>query len=128
MADTDKYYTELLGPLESEMGGIPGKTGKLGGLKKLFSGKGAKGLGAGMMGWWILDKILSARNKSADIGVQKEAIQAQASMATPENMYYQAAMPQAQEEEAQARQALFAQLSGGILGPSLAKGERMIGG
>jgi len=128
MADADKYYTDLLGPLESEMGGASKKLGKMGGLKKFLGGKGAKGLGAGMMGWWILDKILSARNKSADIGVQKEALQAQGEMATPENLYYQAAMPQAQEEEAQARQALFAQLSGGILGPSnLAKGERMIG-
>ena len=49
-------------------------------------------------------------------------------MITPENLYFQAAQPQAQAEESMARTALFQQLSGGVLGPSLAKGEYMIGG
>jgi endonuclease YncB( thermonuclease family) len=44
-------------------------------------------------------------------------------------MYYQAALPQAQAEAQEARQALFSQLTnGGVLGPTLARGERRIGG
>ena len=49
-------------------------------------------------------------------------------MIAPESLYFQAAQPQAQQEESMARQALFSQLSGGVLGPSLAKGEYMVGG
>jgi short subunit dehydrogenase-like uncharacterized protein len=76
----------------------------------------------------LLDKLLAAQEQAQMRGIQREAIQAEAAMRTPESLYYQAALPQAQEEERVARQALMAQLSGGVLGPSLARGETIVGG
>ena len=57
-----------------------------------------------------------------------EGMRSQAEMVTPENLYFQAAQPQAREEESMAHQALMTQLTGGVLGPQLAKGEYQIGG
>lgn len=85
--------------------------------------------GAGSMFLWMaLRGVLDAINQRAERGIQREAIRGQRELATPENLYYQAALPSARAEEETARQALFAQLSGGVIGPSLAKGERIVGG
>jgi hypothetical protein len=128
--ETEKYYTDLFGPLESEIGatGVAGVSGIA--SKGLFSKmKGvAKANLPSLIGMLLLDRILSVRNAAKDRGLQMEAIKKQSEMVSPENLYYQAALPQAQQEEEMARNALLTQLTGGVIGPTLAKGERLIGG
>lgn len=101
---------------------------KIGGIGDLLARPGVKGLGAGVFGTWLLQKLLQTHHETSMRGIQREGLRSQAEMITPENLYFQAAQPAAQEEESMARQALFSQISGGILGPQLAKGEYMIGG
>ena len=123
----DDYWMNLLGQTESEKL-ASGATSGAGGMLKGIKGGGLKGVGSSILGYMILSRLLRLPGEMGERNVQREAIQSQASMATPENLYYQAALPQAQEEESMARQALFTQISGGVLGPSLATGERLIGG
>ena len=85
-------------------------------------------MGLGVFVPWLLQKLLQTGHERGMRNIQKEGLRSQAEMITPENLYMQAAQPQAQEEESMARNALFQQLSGGVLGPQLAKGEYMIGG
>lgn len=108
--------------------GVPTGGGIAGGIGSLLAKPGIKGAGAGIFATWLLDKILQTGHETGLRNIQREGLRSQAELITPENLYFQAAQPQAQEEESQARQALFAQLSGGILGPQLAKGEYSIGG
>lgn len=115
----DSLYADLLKPT----GGIGGIKERLGGI----TSKGVGRVGGGMLGYWLLQKILETTNQMQDIGVQRQGLRSQAEMITPQSLYSQAALPRAQEEESMARQALFAQLSGGVLGPQLARGEYMIG-
>jgi len=117
MAVGDPYYDEIV------QGAAEG-----GGLLKGLKGMNLKKVGGGILGYMILSRLLNLPGEIGERNVRREAIQSQASMATPENLYYQAALPQAQQEEEMARQALFSQISGGVLGPSLATGERLIGG
>jgi hypothetical protein len=113
-------------PTEAEL--FAGPVGaKAKGLGDILSRPGVKQAGGYMFGAWLVDKILKATHERGMRNIQREGLRGQAEMITPENLYFQAAQPQAQAEESQARQALFSQLSGGILGPSLAKGEIMIG-
>ena len=107
--------------------GLP-DTGLTGGIGGLLAKPGVKGVGAGIFASWLLQKILQTTHETGMRGIQREGLRSQAEMVTPESLYYQAAQPTAQVEESQARQALFSQLSGGVLGPQLAKGEYMIGG
>jgi hypothetical protein len=129
-ANTEEYYKSLLGPTEAEImaeaAGSPKPAGGL--LSKLKGVKGLKGAGAQTLGFLILQRLLNLPAEAGERNVQREAIRAQGASMTPENLYYQAALPQAQEEESQARQALFSQLSGGVIGPSLPRGYRVIGG
>ena len=74
-----------------------------------------------------LEQLLGSYNKRADRGVQSEALQMQGEASTPESLYVQAALPQARQEESMARQMLMQQLSGGVTGPSVGRGERLIG-
>lgn len=120
---SEAYYDQLFGPEVGATGG--GVKGAAGGL---LSRPGIKGAGAGIFATWLLNKILQTGHETGMRNIQREGLRSQAEMVTPENLYFQAAQPQAQEEERMARTALFSQLSGGILGPSLAKGEFMIGG
>ncbi len=115
----DAKYADLLRPT----GGIGGIKERLGGITSGTVGK----VGGGMLGWWLLQKVLETTNQMQDIGVQREDLRSRAKMVTPQSLYARAALPRAQEEESMARQALFAQLSGGVLGPQLAKGEYLIG-
>ena len=108
------------------VGGVPGQDASW--WQGLAQKPGVKGLGAGVFGTWLLQKLLQTHHETSMRGIQREGLRSQAEMVTPENLYYQAAQPAAQEEESMARQALFSQLSGGVLGPQLAKGEYMIGG
>jgi hypothetical protein len=80
-----------------------------------------------LIGWMALNKILNEINQAKGRGLQKQAIRSQAAAASPENLYYEAALPSAQAEEEQARQLLFSQILGGVVGPSLARGEKLIG-
>ena len=71
---------------------------------------------------------MQTRHQSGMQDIESEGLTRRAEMATPDNLYMQAALPQAQREEEMARTALLNQISGGVLGPSLARGERRIGG
>ena len=110
-------------------GDVSGKAGGLGDKAKgLLSSPGAKQAGIGIFATWLLQKLLQTGHESGMRNIQREGLRSQAEMVTPESLYMQAAQPAAQEEESMARQALFTQLSGGVLGPQLAKGEYQIGG
>lgn len=108
--------------------GIPEAGALGGGIGGLLARPGIKGVGAGIFATWLLNKIMQTRHQTGMRAIQREGLRSQAEMITPESLYFQAAQPQVQQEESMARQALFSQLSGGVLGPSLAKGEYMIGG
>ncbi len=130
MANTDDYYAKLFGG-EHAGAGSPGSQegGFLSGLKEKGKGLGKyKGIGAQLITFMVMNKLLEARNKSKDREVLREGMRAQAETATPESLYYQAAQPRAEEEEAQARSVLLQQISGGVLGPAVPRGIRRIGG
>lgn len=110
-------------------GAVGGKAGGMaGGIGGLLARPGVKGVGAGIFMTWLLNKILQTGHETSMRGIQREGLRSQAELVTPENLYYQAAQPAAQQEESMAHQALMTQLTGGVLGPQLAKGEYMIGG
>lgn len=109
-------------------GPVAGKARGLGGLGGLLARPELKQAGSYMFGAWLLDKILRTTHEAGMRGIQRAGLRSQAEMITPESLYFQAAQPQAQAEEAMAHQALMTQLTGGVLGPSLAKGEYRIGG
>ncbi len=120
---SEAYYDSLFGPeTGTPAAGLGGKA------KGLLSSPGIKGAGMGVFGTWLLNKILQTKHETGMRNIQREGLRGQAEMVTPENLYFQAAQPQAQEEESMARTAMLNQLSGGVLGPSLAKGEYLIGG
>lgn len=130
MADMNEYIENLMDvaahreEFEKQAG-----IGKGFSLRKLknFLGKKETKIGVGsFIGWMALQKLIDAGVLNREQALRKREIESQAAMATPENLYYQASLPSAQAEEEQARQALFAQISGGILGPQLARGERLI--
>lgn len=129
MAAPDAYYDLLFGQGAgtSSPGVSPPPTPTKGGLGKL-KGLNLKSAGAQIFGLMVIDRLLRARHESGLRGIESERISKQAEMTTPENLIQQAAYPQAQREEEMARTALLAQISGGIIGPSLARGERRIGG
>ena len=116
------YSDVFAGPEVGKAGGLAG------GAAGLLSRPGIKGAGAGIFVTWLLNKLLQTHHETSMRGIQREALASQAEMVTPESLYYQAAQPTAQREEAFAHQALMQQLMGGVTGPSLAKGEYMIGG
>lgn len=120
---SDAYYDKLFGP-ETDVPAAGLKT-KAGGLLR---SPGLKGMGAGVFATWLLNKLLQTGHETGMRNIQRAGLRSQAEMITPESLYYQAAQPQAQAEESMAHQALLTQLTGGVLGPSLAKGEYMIGG
>ena len=110
------------------IGGFPG-AGVGDRLSGLLGRSGVKQTAGGLFAYWLLNKLMQTHHERGMRGIQKASLRSQAEMITPESLYFRAAQPAAQEEESMARQALFAQLSGGVLGPSqLAKGEMMIGG
>ena len=125
-------YPNPIGPGAGPGAGIGGVPGQditfMEKIQKGLQSPGIKGAGAGIFATWLLQKILQTTHETGMRGIQREGLRSQAEMVTPENLYYQAAQPQAQAEESQARQALFSQLAGGVIGPSLAKGEYLIGG
>jgi len=121
MADTSRYLKEQVDLLLKSTG-KPGE-GRLGGGLK-----GLKGMGSQLLAFMIASRLMNIPSEIGTRNVRREALRQQAGLVSPENLYYEAALPGAQQEEEMARQALFTQLSGGVIGPSLARGERMIGG
>jgi len=115
--ELDPLYKDMLTKTGASSGGLMGKVAK-----------GAKRFGPEMIGWYLLDKFLSGRHEKKMQDIQMQGMREGAEASSAENLYYQASLPQAQQEEEVARSALLSQLSGGVIGPSLAKGERMIGG
>ncbi len=97
------------------------------GIKGLLKSPAVRGVGGSIAGFMALEQLLGTYNRGADREVQSEAIQMQAEAASPESLYQQAALPQARQEEDMARQMLLQQLSGGVTGPSVGRGERLIG-
>lgn len=121
---SEAYYDQLFGAEAGAGvgGGVRGAAGRGLGNPLL------KSAGMGIFATWLLNKVLQTKHETGMRNIQREGLRSQAEMVTPENLYYQAAQPQAQEEESMARTAMLSQLSGGVLGPSLAKGEYLIGG
>ena len=120
---------------QSVVPGAVGATEKLGGMagmgakiKSFATGPGGKIAGGALFASWLLNKIMESGHETGMRNLQQEGLRRQGELATPENLYYQAAQPQAHEEEAQARQALYTQMAGGVIGPQLAQGEFSIGG
>ena len=98
------------------------------GAKKLVSALGGKGGIAGILAFMAAHQVAGGINEYADIKLKREAARMQGRAMTPESLYAEAALPGAMAEAQQARNALLTQLSGGVIGPSLARGERLIGG
>jgi len=126
--EKDAYWDSLFRageatPIGSVSPGVVGSTGKWAKLKKY-----GKRFGPELIGWMLLERFLSGRHESKMRDIQKESARQQVTSTTPESLYYQATLPQAQQEEEMARTALLTHLSGGVIGPSLARGERQIGG
>uniref|UniRef100_A0A6M3J894 Uncharacterized protein n=1 Tax=viral metagenome TaxID=1070528 RepID=A0A6M3J894_9ZZZZ len=133
MANGDYRYAMLNAMKNAGQSAVPGEEniGLFQRLSRLTKGitksPAVKGGVTSLMAWMALNSLLGANRQRAERGIHREAIRAQGESMTPENLYYQAALPAAQMEEETARQALFAQISGGVLGPSLARGERILG-
>ena len=130
MANGDFRYAMLNAMRGQEQSAVSGK-GKFAFLKGLTEGIAKnpavkRGVGS-LLGWMALNAFLEANSQRAERSIRRKALRAQEGGMTPEDLYYQAALPAAQMEEKTARQALFAQISGGVLGPSLARGERILG-
>lgn len=123
-------FPSPIGPGAGPGVGTPtaGMRGVAGGMAGLLARPGVKGMGAGIFATWLLQKILQTTHETGMRGIQKAGLRSQAEMITPENLYFQAAQPAAQEEESMARQAFMQQILGGVTGPQqLAKGEYLIG-
>lgn len=116
----DTLYSDLLGP-------EPKKLGMLARGKKWAGSTTGKLTIGSMLAMFVADKLLQEKHQAGLRGIESERMTRQAEMATPENLILQAALPQAQQEEEMARTALLSQITGGVLGPSLARGERRIG-
>lgn len=114
-----------------DLGGLPqtDPKGLTALLQKGMQSPMAKQAGGGIFIDWLLNKLVQGGHERGMRNIQMEGLRSQAEMVTPQSLYQQAALPQAQEEERMAHTALMSQLSGGVLGPQqLAKGEFMIGG
>jgi len=114
------------GGLMSALQGEP--EGLMSALQGELENPNVKALGGGIFADWLIRKLTGGIHKRGLRKIELANLRNQAELLTPQNLYYQAALPQAQEEESMARNALLGQLSGGVLGPQLAKGEYMIGG
>ena len=101
------------------------KTGIASKLKSLSGAKTAK-FGGTLLAWLLAQKLVEGLGAAGDRKVQSAAIKSQELINSPENILAKMALPQAQEEENFARQALYQHVAGGVLGPSLAKGEQAI--
>ena len=108
------------------IGTVPGKDVPW--YQGLTQKPGVKQAAGGLFAYWLMNKLMQAGHEKGMRSIQRESLASQAEMVTPESLYYQAAQPTAQREEAFAHQALMQQLTGGVIGPSLAKGEYQIGG
>jgi hypothetical protein len=120
---TPEQYAEKLRALRASSKVLKNK----GLLERLGGTGGLKGLGSQALLLMILNRLANVPAERGQRKLQEEAIAAQG-RTSAEDIYYQAALPQAQAEEEEARQALFNQIAGGVVGPQLARGERMIGG
>lgn len=126
MATPDAYYDKLFGS-EAGKSAIPPQAPKgVKNLKSRLGGLNVKSMGAQVLGLMLIDKLLNMRHQSGLRDIESERMTRQGAMASPENLILQASLPQAQEEEQMARTALLTQLSGGVIGPQLARGERRI--
>lgn len=121
-------YQSPIGPGAGPGVGIGGVSGQdIPWYQGLTQKPGVKQAAGSLFAYWLLNKLMQTHHERGMRGIQRAGLRSQAEMITPESLYFQAAQPQAQAEESMARTALFSQLSGGVLGPSLAKGEYQIG-
>lgn len=126
MAAPDAYYDTLFGS-EAGKSSLPSRSPKgVKNIKSRLGGLNIKSMGGQVLGLMLVDKLLSMRHQSGLRDIESERMTRQGEMASPENLILQASLPQAQQEEQMARTALLTQLSGGVIGPSLARGERRI--
>jgi hypothetical protein len=93
MAEPTGQFTDIL--REQMRGRIPSpeKAKLWAQIKKSMMGGEGKKAATGLVAWLALERIISAGEGMAERGIQREAIRGQAELATPENLYYQAAQP-----------------------------------
>jgi len=131
MAVGDPYYQAMAGGQSPVGGAAKGATGMVGGLMDKAKGGGL----AGYKPWLVLmlvqmglGHLLKQGHQQRMMGLQTSALEEQAEAQTPESMYYQAMMPEADQESQLAQMLLLSQLGGGNQAPQLASGEERIGG
>jgi len=107
-----------------------GKTTRAPGrIEKFLLSPEGKGMGIGILLAALMNKVGGQVDEMRQADLAKETMDLQAESMSPEALYYQNALPSAQNQEQQLAQAVLGRLaSGGVLGPSLAKGEYSIGG
>ena len=84
---------------------------------------GKAGLATGI-GYMLLDMLLGARNQSAELGMQERVMDEQMANIDPAAYFYESMLPVSEDQRRGAERALMSQLSGGVMGPALARGER----
>ena len=74
----------------------------------------------------LLEMLLGQRNEGKMLGVQDRLLESMdpGAAADPATYFYEAMLPAAQGQRQMAERALMSQLSGGVMGPALARGER----
>ena len=78
---------------------------------------------------YLASSAANTYNDVASSGIETAGLQAQGDAMTPESFYNRQMLPQAQEQERIMQALLMGKIAGGgVLGPSLAKGEYSIGG
>lgn len=97
------------------LAGLGGASGKLGTLEKV---------GLGGLAGLILEMALGAKNQYAELDMQEQMMGEQIANIDPAAYFYEAMLPAAQGQRQMAERALMSQLSGGVMGPALARGER----
>jgi hypothetical protein len=101
------------------------------GWSNIFKGKEGMGktMGAGLLGlilYQYITQILEGRKESKMMNLQAGGMREQAEAIDPQAMMYQAMIPQQQASQQLAQEALIRQLLG-TTGPSLARGESLVG-
>lgn len=110
--------------LQGAGGGAPGKVGAF-----LGAHPGLKTMGPAL-GVMILEMLMGSKmNQVQDLmmqNIQREGMEAQGAAMDPQAQYYQAMMPQYEQQEEMSRMALMQTLMGG--GQRLAEGQELFGG
>jgi len=110
------------------LGKFFGKGGGMSKVGKFMSGKSGVALDAVLFGLYLMNMQEKLMESGFARQAEENVIESREDVLTPQHFYLQSALPEAQERERGLRQAVVGRLAtGGVLGPSLARGETMIG-